>query len=117
MLFPDLDEARRHHAALLEIIIHNAGGWADRGSLRQVLELCQAASGAIDDAGCRDNLGVITQCAAELYSEQAHKRWGRGTMSGADHLRLEVMRALHSFSDRLTEIERARTAGSGPPAS
>jgi hypothetical protein len=109
MLFPDLDDARKHHAALLEIIIHNAGGWADRTSLRKVVELCHAARSAIDDAACSGSLCIVARCAADLFSEQAHRRWDRPSLSGADFLRLEVMRALHLFSHRLTEIERTRT--------
>ena len=111
MLFPDLDDARKHHAVLLEITIHNPGGWADRASLRRVMDLCRAASGAIDDAECRESLRVVAQCAAELFSEQAHRKWDRGSMCGADFLRLEIIRALHSFSRRLAEIEGSRRGG------
>ena len=117
MLFPDLDDARKQHAALLEIIIHNGGGWADTGSLRRVMELCRAAVSAIDDAECRENVKIIAQCAAELFSEQAHRKWDRGSLSGADFLRLEIMRALHSFSRRLADIEAARRGGSEPSGS
>jgi hypothetical protein len=114
MLFIDLDDARKHHAALLEIIIHNGGGWADRASLRRVMELCRAANGALDDAECRESVTIIAQCAAELFSEQAHRKWNRPSMSGADFLRLEIMRALHSFSRRLTVIEGLRRSGAEP---
>jgi hypothetical protein len=43
-----------------------------------------------------------------LFSEQAHKKWDRGNVSGADFLRLGIVRALHSVSRRLSEIEAAR---------
>ena len=108
MLFADLDDARRHHAALLEIILHHPGGWADRASLNRIVELCRVAGAAIDDAQCAEQAGIVADCATDLFSEQAHKKWDRSNVSGADFLRLEIMRALHSFSRRLSEIEAAR---------
>lgn len=108
MAFADLDDARRHHAALLEIIIHHTGGWADRASLNRIAELCQAALAAVDDAQCAAQIAMVEKYAAELLSERAHKKWGRGNVAGADFLRLEIVRALRSFSDRLSAIEAAR---------
>lgn len=111
MSYSDLDDARKQHAALLEIIIHNPGGWSDRTSLGRIVELCRAARSAIDDLGCRETVRLIAEYAADLFSEQAHRKWDRGSMSGADFLRLEIVRALHSFNHRLTEIEAARKGG------
>jgi hypothetical protein len=116
MSYPDLDDARKQHAALLEIIIHNPGGWSDRVSLAKFVELCRTASSAVDDLECRQMVALIQQHAAALFSEQTHRKWDRASMSGADFLRLEIVRALHSFNHRLTEIEAARRGGapSGP---
>lgn len=108
MAFADLEDARRHHAALLEVLIHHPGGWADRASLSKVLELCRAASVAIDDAECAEQIRIVAAYAADLYSEQAHKKWSRSNITGADFLRLEMVRALHSFSRRLSAIEVVR---------
>jgi len=113
MSFSDLDDARKHHAALLEIFIHNTGGWADRESLRKIVELCRAAVSAIDDSECGENVRAIAECAAKLFSEQAHRKRDSGSMSGADSLRLEILRALHSFKRRLAEIEAARRGPEG----
>ncbi|TAK88196.1 MAG: hypothetical protein EPO20_01850 [Betaproteobacteria bacterium] len=111
MSYLDLDDARKQHAALLEIIIHNAGGWSDRASLGRIVEICRAARSAIDDLECKELIGLITQYAADLFSEQAHRKWDRGSMSGADFLRLEIVRVLHSFNHRLAEIEATRRGG------
>ena len=110
MVFPDLDEARRHHAALLEIIIHRPGGWADSASRNRVVELCREAGSAVDDAQCVKQIEAVAGYAADLFSEQAHRRWDRGNTSGADFLRLEIVRALHSYSCRLSAIEAGRRA-------
>lgn len=111
MSFQDLDDARKHHAALLEIMIHNVGGRADRALLRRIIELCRAAISSIEDSQCGEHVKLIADCAAKLFSEHRHQEWDRGSVSGADFLRLETMRALHSFRRRLDEIEAARKAG------
>jgi len=108
MSFADLDDARRHHGALLEIILHHPGGWSDRASLNKIVGLCRVACAAIDDAQCAEQLRIVAQYATDLFSEQDHKKWERINVSGADFLRLEIMRALHSFSRRLSEVEAAR---------
>jgi len=108
MSFADLDEARRLHGGLLEIVLHRPGGWADRVALSEILELCRAASAAIEDAQCVEQLRIVAQFAADLFSDQGHKKWDRGKVSGADFLRLEIVRTLHLFSRRLSEIEAAR---------
>lgn len=108
MSLTDLDDARRHHAALLEIILHRSGGWSDRASLNRIVELCRVAGASIDDARCAEQLRIVAEYATDLFSEQAHKKWDRTNVSGADFLRLEIVRALHSFSRRLSEIQAAR---------
>ena len=49
MNYPDLEAARRHHAALKALFGHS-GGIERRGAVRKVEALCRAASCAIDDA-------------------------------------------------------------------
>jgi hypothetical protein len=108
MPFADLEDARKHHAALLEIMIHRPGGWADRQSLRTVVELCGAARNAIEDTECSEHIGIVAAYAAALFSEESHRRWDRGNTRGADFLRLEIVRALHRINLRLSEIETMR---------
>ncbi len=108
MQFADLHEAQKYRAALVELIIHNAGGWPDRQSLVRVEELCQAAMSAIEDAECTAYIKIVAECAEALFSERAHRKWDRGSMCGADFLRLEIVRALHSLNRRLGAIEAKR---------
>lgn len=108
MQFADLYEAQKCRAALVELIIHNAGGWPDRRALVRVDELCQAAMGAIEDAECAAHIKTIAEYAGALYSERAHRKWDRGSMRGTDFLRLEIVRALHSLDRRLCAVETKR---------
>ena len=108
MVFPDLDEARRHHAALLEMVIHHRGGWADPAARNRVAELCREAASAIEDTHCLEQIETIARHGADLFSDRAHRKWGRGNSSGADFLRLEIIRALHALNARLSAIEAQR---------
>jgi hypothetical protein len=108
MQFADLYEAQKHRAALLELIIHNAGGWADRRMLGRVEALCHAAMSAIEDTECTTHLKIIAEHAGALFSERAHRQWDRSGVRGADFLRLEIVRALHSMNRQLCAIEAKR---------
>jgi hypothetical protein len=116
MQLADLYEAQKHRAALLELIIHNAGGWADRRTFGRAEELCQAAMSAVDDGECTVRIKIIAEYAAALFSERAHRKWDRGGMRGADFLRLEIVRALHSLNRRLYAIEAKRRETSAQAA-
>jgi hypothetical protein len=120
MQLADLHEAQKHRAALLELIIHNAGGWADRRTLGRVEGLCRAAMGAVDDAECAAHIKIVAEYAAALFSERAHRKWDRSGVRGVDFLRLEIVRALHSLNRRLCAIEAKRREASAqaarPPA-
>jgi hypothetical protein len=108
MEFADLYEAEKHRAALLEVIIHNAGGWPDRASLVRTETLCEAAIGAIEDAECAARLNTVAEYARALFSERMHLRWHRGGMAGRDFLRLEIIRELHLLNRRLCALEAQR---------
>lgn len=116
MRFADVDEAQKHRAALLEVVIHHVGGWADRRCLRKIQESCEAARSAIDDAECATCIETIAKYAAALYSERSHRNWDHGSIRGADFLRLEIVRALHSLNRRLCEIELGRRGARMPGA-
>jgi hypothetical protein len=112
MQFADLHEAQRCRAALVELFIHNAGGWPDRRSLVRVEELCEAAVGAVEDAECAAHLEAIAENARALFSERAHRRWDRASMPGKDFLRLEIVRELHLLNRRLRALEAQRREAS-----
>src|SRR5258708_27140939 len=114
MQLADLYETQKHRAALLELIIHNVGGWADRRTLGRAEALCQAAMSAVDDAECAARVKIIAEHAAALFSERAHRKWDRSGMRGADFLRLEIVRALHSLNRRLRALAAQRREAPAP---
>jgi hypothetical protein len=103
MSYPDLDEARRHHGALKEILREHGGGKENRDAVRQVQEICRAASAAVDDAYCRETLGIVGDYAWQLLSVRKHLK--------ADFLRLQIAQALDALDSRLSSLEAIRRAG------
>jgi hypothetical protein len=104
----DLRQIREHYAALRELVIMQSGGWDDAVSRRKVCDLCQAATAELDDAECRERLRTIERYATELYSADAHRKWDRKHMSGADYLRLQMLIALEALNTRLFFIAALR---------
>ncbi len=113
MPYADLNEARSHYAALRDLIIHQEGGWADNESLRKLDRLCGLANDAVDDAECRARMESIQAFANDLYSTSGHLRWTRKETSGADFLRLWILREIDAFRSRLDLLEAMRRGGAG----
>jgi hypothetical protein len=109
----DLNEARSHYAALRQLIIHQEGGWADKESLRKLDRLCGLVNNAVDDAECRARMESIQAFANDLYSTTGHLRWTRKETSGADFLRLWILRELDAFWSRLDLLDAMRHGGAG----
>jgi len=110
MPYQDLDGARAHYHALRGLIIHHPGGWRDEIVLRKLEYTCRAAADATGDRECRKHIGAIEDYCQELYSAAEHLKWAHGHTSGADYLRLQILRELDAFNDRLSVIEAARDA-------
>lgn len=106
----NLEAARRCHLALREIFMRHAGQVADPRALRQVLDLCEIASAASQDAYCREKLRVIGEYAAELLGNGDRARWGRDCATGAEFLRQQVLNALELLASRLYSMEALRRA-------
>jgi hypothetical protein len=104
----DLNEVREHYATLRELFILNPGGWDDSNSLARVEQLCRAGMAALADGECRQRLARVEAQAAELYSRNAHERWARRTMSGADYLRLQILITLEALNARLCLLKALR---------
>lgn len=114
----DLHEARRHQAALKEIFMSHAGGWADVETLKHVRALCRSANAAICDEFCRRQIWTVVVCAAAFLSESEHQSWQSGRTSGIAHLRSLILRALIAFRSRLYNLEtrqRIDALHSSPP--
>jgi hypothetical protein len=101
-------EARRHHAALTEIFVRHTGKAPDLRALRRVLSLCQAAYDAVDDAYCKEKLGLVGEYGAEMLSHSEHGKWGRDSLSGVQFLRQQVLNALELYASRLYTLEALR---------
>lgn len=107
-MFTDLDEARRHHASLRQLVERHSGAASDFRALRRVLDLCRRAAEAIDDRYCRDKLRLVEDFAAEMLSHSEHDKWARETVSGAEFLKQQILGALELFHSRLYSIEVLR---------
>jgi hypothetical protein len=117
MQFSDGCEAQQCRAALLEIVIHSAGGRRDGRSLAKVERLCAAAMAVVeDDAECAAHVDAVAHYARALFSERAHRKWDRGSITGADFLRLEIVRTLHCLNRRLCALEERRREASARAA-
>ena len=112
MSYTDIDEARRRHASLKDVFACHRADWSARTEeLRRVEELCRQAAAAIADAQCREEIGIVGDYAAELLARGEHRKWASESMSGAEFLRLQILKALDSFHSRLYSIEAIRRAG------
>lgn len=109
----ELAEARRLHAALREIFVRREGAGPDFRALRRVLDLCEAASRAVEESYCREKLRVAAEYAAELFSNGSHEKWGRDSASGAEFLRQQVLNALELCASRLYSLEALRNSQAG----
>jgi hypothetical protein len=101
----NLEEARRAYYALRELVIHNHGGWADHETLGRLRRLMNAALAAVDDIECQQRIDTVADHAAEVFSEDGHKKWDRNYMTGVDFLRLQMLRELDAFHSRLFALE------------
>ena len=99
-MYPDIDEAREHHAALKQVVEH-AGAGSDYRALRRVLELCRRAAAAVEDAYCRDKLRVVEDFAAEMLSREGERE---------HFLKRQILAALELFHSRLYSMESMRRA-------
>lgn len=117
MAYADLEEARRHHAALKTLIERHAGDAADLRALRRAVDLCRGAAEAVNDAYCREKIRLAGEFAAELLSRDEHARWRRDALSGVDFLKQQALNALELFLSRVYSLEAIRRADArGVPA-
>ena len=107
----DIRQVREHYAALRDLIAQRPGGRDDAATRTQVAVLCAAAVGALDDAETRQRLRAVHRHAAELFSDDQHRKWDREHMGGADYLRLQIFIALEAVNTRLFLLEALRDRG------
>ena len=105
----DIETARRHYAAMRDLIIRHRGGSPNERVLRRLCDLSRKAAAAIDDGNSRSLLSAIEGYSAQLFSESAHLKWARTEMSGAHFLRLQILRELDAFHMRLLQLQLEAT--------
>ena len=111
MAYPDIDEARACHAALKTVFSFHRTDWSERPDvLREVEDLCRQAAGAVQDPQCREEMGIVGDYAAEIFSRSEYRKWQSESLPGAEFLRLQILKALDSFHSRLYSIEAIRQA-------
>ena len=101
----DLETARRHYSAMRDLIIHHRGGSRNEQALRKLWGLSRKAAAAIDDSDCKRLLSAIDGYGADLFSESGHLKWAQAQISGADFLRLQILRELDDFHARLLLLQ------------
>ncbi len=104
----DLFIAAKHCQAMRELIVMKAGGGQDDASLKSIRHLARAAASAVDDPDCKDLGETIIHFARHLFSTSGHAEFANGQTSGADVLRLRILREIQAFRDRLTYLEAMR---------
>ena len=104
----DLQHVRGCYKALRDLVIQNSGGREDETTRSRLTRLCDAGIAELDDAECRERLRTVKAQAAELFLSDAHLKWARRTMSGADYLRLQILIALEALNTRLFLIDALR---------
>ncbi|HZM32915.1 MAG TPA: hypothetical protein VFC18_00350 [Burkholderiales bacterium] len=97
-----------HCSKLREVILLHSGGWNDTRSLDQFEGLLTVAATRCADQTCRDLVRTIGERACDLFSEHEHRRWAQGQTSGADYLRLQILRDLDTLAAHL-QGEAARS--------
>ena len=110
MPYPDLFIAAKHCQAMREFIILRMGGKRDDSSLSRLREMAGQAAASVDDTECKDFAAAIVALATDLFSDTGHAKWAHGQTSGADFLRLRILREISALQNRLAAIESMRVA-------
>jgi len=110
MPYEDLEAASGWCRSVRDLVVLNPGGRVHALVLERILELLAACHATVDDHECHSVVRQMEASATALYSKGEHYRYASGQTSGADVLRLQILRQLTVFTDRLREIEAARTA-------
>jgi hypothetical protein len=109
MSHPDLYLARKHSEALRDLIVRHAGGWRDVESLKKLQHMTAATANALDDLESRHLASVISELGVALFSADDHGKWAQGRTSGADVLRLRILREITALQGRIAYIESVRS--------
>jgi hypothetical protein len=107
----DLETGRKYYAAMRDLIIHHRGGSRDEPTLRMLWDLSRKTAVAIDDTDCKRLLSAVDGYGADLFSESGHLKWAQTPVSGANFLRLKILRVLDAFHARLLQLQLEAARG------
>jgi hypothetical protein len=88
-----------------DLIIRHRGGSRNEQALGKLRDLSRKAGAAIDDSDCKSLLSAVDGYGADLFSESGHLKWAQTPVSGAEFLRLKILRELDAFHARLLQLQ------------
>jgi len=88
-----------------DLIIRHRGGSRNEQALGKLRDLSRKAAAAIDDRNGKSLLSAVDDYGADLFSESGHLKWAQTPVSGADFLRLKILRELDAFHARLMQLQ------------
>lgn len=102
----DFDQAHAIHAALLALLLAEAGGRSNPAVLARVCTLCDAGVDSVNDVEARVAVRGVKSLAQLLYSDDGYLGVEAGSLHGAEAVRFQMMNALSMFRGRLEALER-----------
>ena len=106
----DIEVARSHGLAMRALIIHHLGGRENGEALGKLREMSRKAAAAVDDVDCKSLLSSVEDDGADLFSKSGHLKWATTHVSGANFLRLQILRELDALDAQLLQLEATRNA-------
>jgi len=109
MGYADLEQAREQIGVVQDLLAERLGGNDDPVLLGTLELLLGSAARSLGDTLFYQRLFELRTYAQALFSEQAHVSWGRAPLTGAEYLRLQLLKTLNALTTRLQTIEAARS--------
>lgn len=109
MLYPDIEEARKHLAALQDLL---DAPQPPAQALGKIEIVCGSMARALPDVICKDKLRDLCFYARELLSGKPAVVWVRGPLTPAEFLRVQIVKSLNAVDARLRTIQAIRRASS-----
>jgi len=106
--YADLEQAREQIAVVQDLLAERLGGQDDPVLLGTLELLLGSAARSLGDTLFYQRLFELRIYAQAFFSSQAHLSWGRAPLTGAEYLRLQLLKTLNALSARLLTIEEAR---------
>ena len=109
--YGDLEEARQYLEVIADLLSTENGSPQARRLAPQIHMLCGGANRALLDLIFQDNLEDLKTFASALFSDE-HTSWEKGSLTGHEYLRLQILKTLNVLNTRLQSIHAMRRAPS-----